>query len=61
MISVLWQRRLNAAVYKNNFPVAINCHYVSKIPYIFFLSNFVFLVLQHFFFRRLILVLVDGS
>ena len=50
MISVLWQRRLNAAVYKNNFPVAINCHYVSKIPYIFFLSNFVFLVLQHFFF-----------
>ena len=53
------QRRLNAAVYKNNFPVAINCHYVSTIPF-FFLSNFVFLVLQHFF-RRLILDLVDGS
>ena len=54
------QRRLIAVVYRNNFPVVINCHYVSTIPF-FFLSNFVFLVLQHFFFRRLILDLVDGS
>ena len=43
------QRRLIAVVYRNNFPVVINCHYVSTIPF-FFLSNFVFLVLQHFFF-----------
>ena len=34
------QRRLNAAVYKNNFPVAINCHYVSTIPFFFFLILF---------------------
>ena len=36
------QRRLNAVVYKNNFPVAINCHKVSTIPYSFFLSNICF-------------------
>ena len=32
----------NAVVYKNNFPVAINCHKVCTIPYHFFLSNFCF-------------------
>ena len=38
------QRRLIAVVYKNNSPVAINCHTgkVSTIPYNFFLSNFCF-------------------
>ena len=46
------QRRLNAVVYKNIFPVAINCHIIKYLQYliIFFFLIFVFVVLQHVFF-----------
>ena len=44
------QRRLNAVVYKNNFPVAINCHKVSTIPYWVFFFLILFLLFCSMFF-----------